>query len=89
MTYKAVLGIVVDNWRSTPLFPKLRVASSNLNFAQIYRSPAAISFHRQPKFAGFSTWANGTEIHMKSDIHALLPDGRGRWHRHINDRTAG
>jgi hypothetical protein len=48
----------------------------DLDFAQMFHALASIPFRGQSNFVGFRTWVDGAEIHLMSDIHAVLTDGR-------------
>ena len=48
----------------------------DLNLAEMAHSPSSIPFRGQQNFVGFRTWVDGKEIASKSDVHAVLEDGR-------------
>ena len=48
----------------------------DLKLADMAHSPSSVPFRGQQNFVGFRTWVNGKEIALKSDVHAMLDDGR-------------
>ncbi len=48
----------------------------DLNLAEMAHSPSSIPFRGQQNYVGFRTWVDGKEIASKSEVHAVLEDGR-------------
>ena len=48
----------------------------DLKLADMAHSPSSMPFRGKQNFVGFKTWVNGKEIALKSDVHAVLEDGR-------------
>ena len=47
-----------------------------LKLADMAHSPSSVPFRGKQNYLGFKTWVNGKEIALKSDVHAVLEDGR-------------
>ncbi len=48
----------------------------DLDLLRMWHSPSSIPFEGEQNFVGFRTWVDGNEIHMESDIHAVLETRR-------------
>ena len=49
----------------------------DLDLLRMWNSPSSIPFEGKQNFVGFRTWVDGVEIHMESDIHAVLENRPG------------
>ena len=48
----------------------------DLALAEMWHSPVSVPFRGQQNYVGFKTWVDGKEIAARSEVHAVLEDGR-------------